>query len=404
MTDTTVAIETPTPPPTETPIPDSGHTGSPTPVGSQAPQKSPDRIEMERNISRRESIQRAFERSKQTETPKSEAKPSAPEAKTQQQPQKPEVKPEEAKQGRPPQTRGEGGRFTSGNQQQTEAVPQQTPAKAQPLPDTAPFRDAPQRFSDAAKTDWHSVPESVRGATTQAFKQLEDGIQQYRRDAESFHSVRDFSDLAQRSGTDLRTALTNYVSMESKLRTDLIGGLDMIVNNLNMRNGQGQKITLRDVAYHIANMTPDQLQLNSAKNASQSQDLRMGQLHNMMESLAQTVQNMQYHQQFTQHRTQVDSYAEAHPRFDELADLIKEEIDHGYPLDQAYARADKLRPSTAPATRAAQTRNTTAQTRNEVDKSIHGAPSVGNLAERKPTNVSRRDAITNAVKKVRGAL
>jgi len=410
MTDTTVAAQAPTPPPTptETPIPDSSPASPPQPVGSQAPQKSPERIEFERNASRRESIQKAFDKAKQPQqTAKApDAKPGADKQPQQAQPQQ---KQPPAQDKAPAQQRGDGGRFVSAdpNKQQGQQPAQPvTPQKFQPLAENAPFRDAPGRFSEAAKADWHGVPESVRGATHQMIKQIEDGYQQYRRGAESFQNIADFDDLAQRSGTNLRQALTNYVSMESKLRSDVVGGLDMIINNLGLKDPRtGQRIGLRDVAYHVLSMSPEQLQLNSTRNSSQSQDLKMGQLHQMVESLAQTVQGMQYHQQFTQHRTSIDNFATDHPRFDELADLIKEEVEHGYPLDQAYSRADRLRPDPNPQTRAAQTRNTSAQTRNEVDKSIHGSsPTHAPAAMGKKPIVSRRDAIANAVRKVRGSL
>lgn len=410
MTDVTVVPDTSTPAstPTETPISDTRPAGTPTPIGSQAPDKSPEQIEYDRATSRREAIQKAFDKSREGETPKDEKRPQ-PQAKD-----KGAAKPVTATPQQTPKAeaekqapaRGDGGRFTSTRP----AAPVETSQapKAQPLPENAPFRDAPKRFSDVAKNDWASVPESVRGATHQVLREMEGGIAKYKQGAEEFETIREFHDLATKYGTNLRTALTNYVSMENKLRGDLVGGLDMIVNNLNLRTSQGQRIGLRDVAAYILNMSPDQHRLTAAQNATQSQDMRMGQLHQTVESLAQTVKSMQYHQQFSQTRSAVDQFADTHPRFDELSDLIKEEIDHGYSIDQAYERADKLRPGTgprqSPATHAAQTRNTSAQTRTEVDKSISGAPGRGDYDQRPRNSSTRREAVANAVKRVRGSL
>ena len=82
---------------------------------------------------------------------------------------------------------------------------------------------------------------------------------------------------------------------------------------------------------------------------------------------------MLYQQKFSRHsRTRWISSRRQHPRFDELADLIKAELDLGFPLDVAYQRADRLRP---PMHTAAQTRTQSAQTRKT---SISGAPDGGN--------------------------
>ena len=54
--------------------------------------------------------------------------------------------------------------------------------------------------------------------------------------------------MARSQGTSLPAALNNYIGIEHKLRSDPIGGLDVIVNNLNLRTSDGRRITLADVA------------------------------------------------------------------------------------------------------------------------------------------------------------
>jgi hypothetical protein len=197
--------------------------------------------------------------------------------------------------------------------------------------------------------------------------------------------------------------------MEQKLRQDLIGGMDVIVRNLGLRTQSGAPITLYDVAHHIVNTPPEQHRLTAQSNQIQATDLRMGQLHQMVEKLAQGFQQMQYQQNYSHTRSAVDQFAAKHPRFDELADLIKQEIDLGFPIEVAYQRADKLRP----AAQAAQTRNTSAQTRRT---SISGAPDGGGKApantrssdERRNANgaqhPTRREAIAKAMRRVSGGV
>jgi hypothetical protein len=105
---------------------------------------------------------------------------------------------------------------------------------------------------------------------------------------------------------------------------------------------------------------------------------------------------MHHQQQFTYTRSHVDQFADKHPRFDELGDLIETELKLGFNLETAYRRAELLRPTT----HAAQTRPTSAQTRTP-DKSISGSPDVspsnGASRDRKP--VGRREAIQNAIRR-----
>ena len=89
----------------------------------------------------------------------------------------------------------------------------------------------------------------------------------------------------------------------------------------------------------------------------------------MVQSLAQNQQQMQYSEQFTHTRSAVDQFAEQHPRFDELGDLIEQELQFGFDLDTAYRRAELLRP----ATHAAQTRTPSAQTRTARPKHLRRA-------------------------------
>src|SRR3954465_14178043 len=100
------------------------------------------------------------------------------------------------------------------------------------------------------------------------------------------------------------------------------------------------------------------------QNATQAQSQQIGQLHQLVGTLAQSVQQMHYERQFGQTRSAVDQFADAHPRFDELGDLIEQELRYGFSLEEAYQRADRFKPPTGNA-RAAQTRNPTAQTRSD---------------------------------------
>jgi len=422
MTDTTNA-----PPPAPEPAPQAAEvpinqnpTNQPNPLGSQAPEKP---AGDPKSISRREAIQAAFDRAN---NPPPKAKPAAKaEAK--------EAKAADAKPGhnQPPeqtppegidlkrrpgdQPRSERGTFaprqapdpgTGGvandvqNRVQTSANGVQT---RNPLPEHAPFREPPPRMADHAKQEWAAAPESVRGEVHRMTREFDQAYQHYRGAAEAFMPVAKFDQMAKQYGTTLEQALTNYTGIEQKLRADPVAGLDQIVYNLGLTDPEtGRRITLRDVAYHVLSQSPEQLKQMQQGNQQNAAQHQIGALHREVTGLKQHLSQMHTAQQFHYTRSQVDQFADQHPRFDELGPLIERELQLGFDLDTAYRRADLL----YPATHAAQTRPPSAQTRT-TDRSISGAPEAGpsnGQSRPKGPPPSRRDAIQNAIRRVNGGM
>jgi hypothetical protein len=426
MSDTNVTNAPPSTAPSgqsEVPV-DTNPTTTPVPVGNQAPDR-PDGAA--RPPSRREAIQAAFERAS--------APPAKPEKRTSEA-ARPAPKPAEAKAGhnQPPeptekldlkkrpsdQPRGERGQFaprpqTPGAQAAPGAspMPPGRPDAAQPqarqLPPTAPFRDPPPRMAPHAQAVWADTPEHVRGEVHRMAQEFGQAYQAYKADSDAMSEIRHFQQMAQQHGTTLHTALTNYVGIEEKLRKDPVGGMEQIIANLKIPiNGKpGVTATLRDFCYHVLSRSPEQLAQVQQGNALQSTNHQMAQVYQEVSGLKNTVQQLHTALQFKDTRSAVDVFADDgnHPRFDELGDLIQNELSLGFDLETAYRRAELLRP----ATHAAQTRAPSAQTRDS-DRSMSGAPaaSASNGAttrQGKPEKaVGRRDAIGNAIRRVNGSL
>ena len=170
---------------------------------------------------------------------------------------------------------------------------------------------------------------------------------------------------------------------------------------MKLRSPDGQPIGIRDVAYHILNQTPDQHRLLQSQNTQMAQSHQLAQTQQRLAQLEQSMQQAYAQQQFVYSRSTVDQFADSHPRFDELSDVIYQELAAGHSLDIAYRRAELLRPNPA-----AQTRTPSAQTR-PADRSISGAPDGGSMngaSRAKKPVPSIHDAVTNAVRQVRGAI
>lgn len=439
MSDT---VQAPPPPSNPTPAPQVSPQGevpinqnpvnSPSPVGSQAPPKPP-QSKPEHKVassaqSRRDSIAEAFRKSRDPEWQKSRPGP-AQAAKGHNQP--PEKTPDEKRPApldlkkRPDEQpgaqgaqkpRGERGRFAPRGENSPEAAGtpqfaaqtgqnrQNENSPARQLPPHAPYREPVRGMSKRAAADWHTAPESVRGDMHRMHHEFKQAAQRYHADHAAMNAVRPYHELARQQGTSLDKVLNNFTSIEHKLRNDPIGGLDLIVNNLNLQAPDGRRLGLRDIAWHVLNQTPEQLQLTQAGNAQAAHAAQLAEMRRQQAALAQHLQHMQYQQQFAHARGGVDRFAETHPRLDELGHIIERELKLGFDLDTAYRRAELL----SPATRAAETRNNQTSQHSQQrtpDRSIRGAPESANGAGRaRPKSSTRQEAIARSIAAVRGAM
>jgi hypothetical protein len=421
-------------PANEAPI-NTNPVSSPQPIGSQAPPApvDPDKHRgsshrpMSRAEAARESIRKAFARAEEPGPAKPRMGHNNPPEEMKKEkaaPPKEETQGELNLKRRPddqPRPRGEHGHFAAASAASTATDAQQpaqvapspqagqpaspAPSNVIPLPEHAPYREPPRRFDERAKADWHAAPESVRASVHRMQQEFSQAYERMHGDHQEMERIRHFHDLAQQHGTTLEKALTNYTGMEAKLRADPVGGLDVIINNLNLRTPNGERIGLRDIAWHVLNQTPDQHQATQLQNSQSAIARQMQELREQQMAIAQATQQMQYEQRFAHTRGEVDRFAEAHPRLDELGDVIQSELALGFDLPTAYKRAELLRPA-GPAAHAAQTRTAPAQTRT-TDRSISGAPdrsSNGSGRGRSDKPAGRRDIIASAIRRASGAL
>jgi hypothetical protein len=403
---------------------DQNPANPPAPIGSQAPPSPQARAE-----SRREAIQKSFAKSREGKSfPEAPAKPghnrppeplepapAAPPPKEKTPPPAGGIdlrRPPSADTALPP-ARGEHGHFAPRADRAQRPAQQQAP-QGQQLPASDPYRAPLARMSQASKAEWHAAPAHVRAEVHRMHREFSNFHQQARQLHEAFKPLQPYYDLARSQGTTLDRALNNYVSMENKLRADPIGGLDVLVRNMNLRTADGQQITLADIAQYVLSRTPEQHAQLQTQNLTSAHNSHINQLTQQISQLAGVVQHMQarqqYRNQYRQMKRGVDRFAATHPRIDEpgFGDVVVQELKAGHRLDHAYARANLLHPPgrTAPA---AQTRAPAAQTRAP-DRSISGSPAgaPATFDVRTPRRggqpPSRRDIIAHAVRRASGSL
>jgi hypothetical protein len=407
---TGAAAPTPAAPQTEVPI-NQNPTGTPNPVPPQAPPAE----EKPRPETRREGIQRAINkhRTEHPVAPPREAKKgdNAPPEDTPDDKFDLKKRPgDQAAKIEQPRERGRFAPKTTPDAGAPGVVAEQSAARPGTSAAPQPYRPPPgapahhhplPRMSPLAAAVWDKVPDEVRADAHRMYREIDQAFRKYKGAHDVMQTIAPYEKMAREQGTTLARVLENHVGIEEKLRTDPIGGLEVIVHNLNLQTPDGQRLTFKDLAWHHLNQTPEQQQLIQQRNEAQATRLQLEAMRREQQALVNDMRRAQYVQHFQTTRGAVDQYAGTRPRFDELGDLIHREIQLGFSLDEAYRRADLLRPATA-----AQTRQTTpAQTRTP-DRSISGAPSGGlNGANGARTGkpVSRKEALEHAFRHHRGA-
>lgn len=288
-----------------------------------------------------------------------------------------EAKPEKAEKADDGPARNPDGTFKAKDQAESATEKPADGDKPEAKAEAKPGADAaPARFSGDAKAEWEKAPASVRGEINRAIRELETGLQQ--KDAQ-IAPLKKWIDMAAEQGADLSRAIGNYVEMEQTLRKDPGAGLQAIARNMGM--------TLPEL---IAEATGGQAPTGDMA-AKDREILRLSQQVNEMGQRLQQLTGHVEGQRMTSIESQVQAFANEHPRFDELAPTIARLMETGMAegLEDAYDMAERLNPASQPQPQAAPT--PPAQTRQV--RSVTGAPSAGSdPAIRKPS-ATRMDAI-----------
>lgn len=78
------------------------------------------------------------------------------------------------------------------------------------------------------EADWRATHPEIRSEIIRMQKELSAGIERYRPASERDATMTEWHDYAARSGKTLRHAIREFVGMEHLLRTDTVGGLELL--------------------------------------------------------------------------------------------------------------------------------------------------------------------------------
>lgn len=275
------------------------------------------------------------------------------------------------------------------------------------------YAEPPAKFLPEARVKWANVPNEIKAEFHRVEQEREAEVQRYRADAEEYETLREYRELAKRSGTDLKRALDSYVGMENELRRDPIAGLENIVRNLGLRKQDGSPVTLYDVADRIIQQGPEAFQRSVQPPQYQPPSAPQPQSDPRVEALEQEIRALRAE---TSVLPVIRQFEEAHPDFEQIAPQVQVILDSGVidrlygnglsieqKLGEAYRMAGGKAPSSVD-TRAADAPHSEVEARpvnpDAGRKSIRGAPANGVDTSADDKSTDLRDILRKEFRKI----
>lgn len=252
--------------------------------------------------------------------------------------------------------------------------------------------EAPRRFSADAKAAWGTVPDSVKGETNRALRELNEGLSQYQ---EIFEPLKPFYQLAQKFDTTVHDTLGRYVTLDLALLSDRpedrLSAIESVLGHAG--------ITPRDYAAHVMGQKPDEVQSRNDETVRQLHQ-EITELRNQLGGVYQSVQQRREDEVLRE----VEAFADENARLNdpEFQDVVIRLLTAGMARDlkNAYDMAARLSPEpvrdvqVSAASNAAH-RKPAAQTRNG-NLSITGGPGSGSNPAKRKAPQTARESVDNA--------
>lgn len=280
---------------------------------------------------------------------------------------------------------------------------------AKPSEGKAP--EPPARFMPAEKELWRHVPNQLKSAVARIEREYAAEAETHAAARQFHEELREYDELAKRTGTTVKEALKSYVELEQSFARDPEGTLPRLLQKVGMNPMQAVLAVLKSAgatpqqfAEHVR-LNPGQYQGQQAMQAMQPMRQPAQPAPDPMASRAlEEVQELKHHLVRQEVLTNVvDPFRAEHPRFDELQEdiafflnsgKIPDSMDDFERLAAAYDMADRINPASYRDEPQAEPAQPTALV-NPVagKKSIRGAPTGGKAPAMRTPSI--RDALAN---------
>ena len=361
----------------------------------EAPKEEP------KSLSTREAIEKAFD--EQTKAVDDKAKAAADTAKE-------EAKAEVKTEAKVDKARAEDGKFAKAevdakaDKGAPEVAASERAAPEERQSEGRKYSEPPARFLPEAREKWANVPANIKAEFHRVSQEMETETAKFRESHEAYEAIRQYDEMAKNSGTDLKTALQSYTSIENMLRSDPVRGVAEVLKNIGL--------TPQQYAQHVM-QNPQAHQFTQAPAPQQAQQ----QQNPDIEALRVKIEEMEMARKTDAIMPEINSFYERNeitPHSDlekKIASILESRvIDNlygpGLSVEQKLSEALRMaggrapsqfvQPEASPAPVQSQTRPVDL----DGQKSVRGAPNAGQTGEAKPRFKSNREAMEYAVSQV----
>jgi len=232
--------------------------------------------------------------------------------------------------------------------------------------------EAPQYLSERAKAVWRNVPRELQHEITQRDRDAEEAKPRLER----YEAIREFDEIAKSNGRDLRDSLVKINQFENMMKSNPIGALNAILQEIGPRKADGGKVSLLEVAQHIVNQgqegynqTIQQARITEQQEAQQRQ---MAEQQRAQQEENKKLINLAY----------IQPFRAANPRFDELHEHIVKFLASGIVdkslspperLAEAYELAERIVPAS---TQSQSSQGRTLDEERRADADLSGSKSI----------------------------
>lgn len=206
----------------------------------------------------------------------------------------------------------------------------------------------PKNLLPDAREKWTNVPRAVQRDIENMTREHDAKVQELTKATERYEAVREFDELAQSNGRDLRESLGRLNQIENLMQENPYAGLNAILQEIGPRKPDGSPVSLREVSKFIAQQGDDGWQQLVAARPQQQQQQQ--QPDPQVVQLQQQIAKMQVDQTAA---SVIEPFKAEHPRYDELKGDIAMFLKSGRipaslsahdRLEAAYDMAERLNP------------------------------------------------------------
>lgn len=278
------------------------------------------------------------------------------------------------------------------------------------------FAEPPARFLPESRQKWANVPNEVKAEFHRVSQEYEAETAKYKQSHERYETVREFDEIAQKNGRELRQSLEKVVQVEQALARNPIAGLESVLREVGPRKADGSPFTLMEIAQHIVQNPQTYHQAMQQPMPQAQQQQAPDPVKQEVESLRQEIQMMKAEQTIV---PVITNFANTHPDYHALEDQIVKILGSGV-IDQIYgsglsaeqklSEAYRMAGGSMPSSRSepvaqAQAHSAPVTASRPVDpdgqKSIKGAPTAGQTGEPARRFKTNREALEAAFAEAR---